>query len=89
MKKVNLTERNRQNEKNFNDWVRNNKVTVLPESTETDLKIGDIVTFTNDYGVVFKGYKVLGFCEPDNGRCVYVSSSSYWFAKNPKNLKIE
>ena len=73
----------------FKNWIKTHNVTVLDSSPETDLKVGDIVTFTNDYGVVFKGYKVLGFCEPDNDRCVFVNSDSYWFPKNPKNLQIE
>ena len=41
--------------------------------TEDDLAVGDMVAFTNDYGVVFGPQEVLAFRKPWNGdRCVYV-----------------
>lgn len=51
----------------------------------TDLKIGDLVTFTNEYGAQFKNLEVLGFLSlshplaKDHGRVVYLSKDSYWF----------
>lgn len=89
MKAIDRTERSNRHEREFKSWIKKHDVTVLQDSTETDLKAGDIVTFTNDYGVQFKGMKVLGFCEPDNDRCVYISSDCYWFAERPASLKKE
>lgn len=86
---MNREEKNARHEKDFNAWVKSKNVEVLGSSSETDLKMGDIVTFTNDYGVVFNGMKVLGFCEPDYGRCVYISMDCYWFAVKPESLKVE
>jgi len=34
-------------------------------TTPLRFKIGDAVTFTNDYGVVFKGRKVTGYFKPE------------------------
>ena len=56
---------------------------------ECDFKVGDVVTFTNDYDVSFKDLKVIGFCEDDSfyGRFIYLNKDSYWFPCDPKDLK--
>ena len=42
--------------------------------TDNDLAVGDMVAFTNDYGVVFGPKEVLAFRKPWNGgRCVYTT----------------
>lgn len=46
------------------------------------LKVGDVVTFTNDYGVVFPGKVITGFdpVEKDyTKRFIYFDSDAYWF----------
>ena len=47
----------------------------------TDLRVGDTVRFTNDYGVVFDGLKIVGFADPtgNGGRSVYLDFDCYWF----------
>lgn len=58
-------------------------------ATDNDLVVGDMVAFTNDYGVVFGPYEILAFGEPWNGdRCVYLDSSAYWFADRPSQLTL-
>lgn len=58
-------------------------------ATDSDLEIGDMVAFTNDYGVVFGPYEILAFREPWNGgRCVYLDSDAYWFADRPSQLTL-
>ncbi len=92
MKTLELNNRNERNEcyaKDFNNWVKSNNVKVLNNLPGVDLEPGQKVTYTNDYGVKFEGYTVLGFCTPDNGRCVYLNKDSYWFPVDPKNLTIE
>ena len=61
------------------------------ELAPTSLQIGDIVTFTNDYGVVFTGLEVVGFDDPteNNGRSVFLASDSYWFPKAVNQLTLE
>lgn len=57
-----------------------------------EFKMGDIVTFTNDYGVKFHNRLVRGFgklSESDHGRFVYLDKDSWWFAVNPNQLSIE
>ena len=63
----------------------------LSEVMETDsgLAVGDMVAFTNDYGVVFGPKEVLAFRKPWNGgRCVYIDSDAYWFPDRPGQLTI-
>lgn len=58
-------------------------------ATDNDLDAGDMVAFTNDYGVVFGPYEILAFGEPWNGdRCVYLDSEAYWFADRPSQLTL-
>lgn len=57
--------------------------------TDSDLAVGDMVAFTNDYGVVFGPKEVLAFRKPWNGgRCVYIDSDAYWFPDRPGQLTI-
>lgn len=57
--------------------------------TDNDLAAGDMVAFTNDYGVVFGPNEVLAFRKPWNGgRCVYIDSEAYWFPDRPEQLTI-
>lgn len=37
--------------------------------TNDDLTVGDMVLFTNDYGVTFGPHEILGFCKPDSFLC--------------------
>ena len=63
----------------------------LSEVMETDsgLAVGDMVAFTNDYGVIFGPCEVLAFGNLCNsGRCVYIDSDSYWFPNRPDQLTI-
>lgn len=68
--------------KDYAEWVKKENVQVLTELENSDFKIGDIVTFTNEYGVSFENLEILGFRSntdflPD--RKVYLNKSSYWF----------
>lgn len=48
--------------------------------TEVNLSTGDMIMYTNEYGVTFGPHQVLGFCEPDEyGRCIYFDHDAYWF----------
>jgi hypothetical protein len=52
--------------------------------------VGDIVSFTNDYGIVFENRKVVGFTLPGNellgGNNVYLEKDAYWFPVHVKSL---
>lgn len=56
--------------------------------TDSEMKVGDMVVFTNDAGLVFGPYEVLAFEKPDNikDRCVFIDHDSYWFSERPENL---
>ncbi len=57
--------------------------------TDRDLSVGDIVDFTNDYGVLFSSFEVLAFQKPTNGgRGVYFDHESYWFPARPDQLTL-
>ncbi|MNV91952.1 hypothetical protein D3C71_1864980 [compost metagenome] len=57
-----------------------------------DLKVGDVVTFVNDYGVVFPGKEVIGFyTQPDSnllkyGNFIHIDTDAYWFPHKPSEL---
>ncbi|MCF0256930.1 MAG: hypothetical protein HUK10_11710 [Bacteroides heparinolyticus] len=58
-------------------------------ATSNDLEVGDMVAFTNDYGVVFGPHEILAFKKTWNGgRCVYLDSDAYWFADRPDQLTL-
>lgn len=49
-----------------------------------DLQVGDVVTFINDYGVVFPGKVVIGFDTTDHnlmkyGNFIHIDTDAYWF----------
>ncbi len=55
-----------------------------------NLKVGDVVTYTNDYGVVFRWRRVIGFAkDPRFGRTVHFSGGAYWAPVRPESLKLE
>lgn len=55
-----------------------------------DLKVGDVVTFTNDYGLKFPHKVVTGFApEAEYGRYVYYDSDAWWFPVRPESLTLE
>ncbi len=59
-----------------------NKNDMVMSSPECDLKIGDIVTFTNENGVSFPNLIVIGFANPDyqlQDRFIHISSDCAWF----------
>lgn len=52
-----------------------------------EFKVGDVVTFTNDYGVKFHDKVVTGFAPSvENGRFVYLDKDAWWFPVNPSQL---
>jgi len=60
---------------------------IQSESDRTDLKKGDKVTFTNDFGVVFEDHEILGFDSKDfYGRFIYLDYDCFWFPAKPENL---
>lgn len=82
----------------FDKWVRRYKERVYPKlsdvlpdvspDSEEDVKVGDTIMFTNDYGVTFGPHTVLGFCELWHGRCVYFDHESYWCPARPDQIKL-
>lgn len=80
--------------KEFSEWrkrkgirLRHHLQDVLP--SEQDLRVGDIVAYTNPNGVTSMPYVVLGIDPtPDNGRCVYLDWECYWFPVAPSKVKL-
>lgn len=72
----------------FQAMVKKHNMTILDTLEGCEFKKGDIVTFTNEFGVSFPNREILGFQEPNEyGRCVYLDNSSYWFPVRIKDLK--
>ena len=58
---------------------------------ECGLNVGDVVTYTNEFGVSFENQKIIGFAKDDSfyGRFVHLSKGAYWFPVRPSQLKAE
>lgn len=77
----------RSHKEEFMRWKKEREAEGM--ETDSDLAVGDMVAFTNDYGVVFGPKEVLAFRKPWNGyRCVYIDSDAYWFPDRPEQLTI-
>ena len=53
-----------------------------PKGYECDLKVGDIVNYTNEFDVMFENQEVVGFTlQKDilHGSVVYLKNGAYWF----------
>lgn len=80
-------ERNKEHENLFQKWAAK-RGDVLRELEGCPLKVGDKVTFTNEFGVVFKNHKVIGIQSPEFTKrmfptCkeirVFIDYDCYWF----------
>lgn len=85
-------------ERKFKKWMNSSKVnstltTKTPVNFKPKFKIGDIVTFKNDYGVEFHNIKILAYDDEkprtdknwEYGR-YYVNTESYWFPNKESQL---
>ena len=54
-----------------------------------EFKLGDPVTFTNEYGATFPNHIVAGFSPTVEGlgRFVYLDFDCWWFPVNPDSLQ--
>lgn len=71
-------------------WYENNRM-VNESPMPCDFKIGDIVKFTNDYGVEFGPHKVLGYTTPEDvlhGRFIHIDTDAPWFPVKPESLTL-
>jgi hypothetical protein len=60
-------------------------------SAISGLRVGDVVTYTNSYGVKFGGLRVIGFCKPESyaNSSVFLDKTSYWAPVKLTDLKLE
>ena len=87
-----------ENRKAVADWLKSQKnmqfvdrLSAIQE-TDRDIKVGDKVMYTNQYGATFGPYEVMAISK-DNclwkyGRCVYLNKESYWFPCKPEELTL-
>jgi hypothetical protein len=53
-----------------------------------ELVVGDVVTYTNEYGAQFHNRLVTGFSPTiEHGRFVYFDTDAWWFTEDPLRLK--
>ena len=74
-----------------NAFIKKHLSETPPEPCE--FKVGDIVTFTNCYGVSFPGRKIIGFAKKGESwrkDCfVHLNNGAYWFGNSPNSLTKE
>lgn len=73
-------------------FLDNNKM--LKELPGCDLKPGDIVTFTNEFGVIFHDKVVIGFSKPEQSHhpehVIHIADDTpVWFPVKRSELKIQ
>lgn len=52
-------------------------------------RVGDVVKFTNEFGVEFAPHKVIGFAKPEDelhGRFIYIDTDCPWMPVTPSSL---
>jgi hypothetical protein len=56
-----------------------------------DLKVGDKITYTNEFGISFENRVVIGFADDDSfyGRFIHLSAGAYWFPARASECKKE
>lgn len=57
---------------------------------ETEFRVRQWVSFTNEYGVRFEPLEIMGFCKPTPDmpdRCVYLNYDCYWLPAKLESLK--
>ncbi len=71
----------------FNQWAASKNIELVPEAD--GFKVGDVVTFTNDYGVVFHDLVIKGIDKDTSfyGRRFYIFDDCYWFPAHPNSIK--
>lgn len=71
-------------------WIKERGLSSTPLHGEP-FAVGDVVTFTNDYGVKFEGLRVIGFDNPiyENSGTIYIDTDAFWFPHRPDQLKKE
>lgn len=74
--------------KDFKNWVQRDNISVLDTLPGSNLRKGMTVSFTNDCGITFGPYEVLGFTPKPTtwGGRVYFDHSAYWFPVKPEQL---
>lgn len=80
----------------FLEWVEKQNVEVFSKLSEVttefkeDIVAGRTCTFKNDYGVVFPGKTIMGFCKPTSReRCVYLDYDCYWLPAKLSNIILD
>lgn len=56
-----------------------------------NFKVGDVVMYTNDYGITFGPFNVIGFTKPENvlnGRCVHINTDAPWYPVHVEQLTL-
>lgn len=72
----------------FAQYAKERQIELMAEFE--GLKVGDKVTFTNDYGVKFNNRIIVGIDSTDfHGRRFYLNSDSFWFPVRRESLTLE
>ena len=70
-----------------------NQLSEIVDNPEVNYEVGNIVTFTNDYGVEFHNLKIIAIGRHSElwkyGHCIYLDKESYWYPVKPESLKLE
>jgi len=70
----------------FNQWASKRNINLIDQLE--GFKVGDIVTFKNEFGVKFHNLKILGIQSDASfyDRQIFLDTDSYWFPHKPSEL---
>lgn len=72
----------------FVEYAKECQINLIPEFE--GLKVGDKVTFTNDYGIKFENRIIVGIDKNDfYGRRFFLNKDSFWFPVRRESLTLE
>jgi len=69
----------------FKSWAAERNIKTV--SARGKFKAGDVVVYTNEFGVSFEGKEILGF-DAEDGKA-YLNKDSYWFPVPLSSLSFE
>lgn len=70
---------------NIDKFIKNELTNVAPSGCT--LKVGDLVEWTNDYGITWR-HRVIGFNTTYDAKYVHLDSDAYWFPHDHNKLTL-
>lgn len=74
----------------FKNWIVGRDIVLIEQLN--GLAVGDQVTFTNEFGISFPGFKIVGIADDSYdfyNRRFFLDKEAYWFPVRESELTLE